>query len=472
MQHITGKPSFVLDAALLVFNIIIDISLLLSGAFLWFFILLIFTALPAARLIKTLRSGIVVNDRGVFGKIKKEQFRLEYHEISSVSMADEYNSKSLLIVSGYKSYIITIRNARAVRDAIAHNMAVLGTTPAPLPTPAPEAHARGRVTPTLSQKFNRTRKWILIIFLTSVVTFIPFGTDIPVPFSSLIAHFTSGLYGLFFGILVAVFYFVLWLLSKNRRFLIVVALIAVALETVFVIFAGILAGGLLIFLFVYVLPYSWVLFCLARGTSAWRKLRSAPQDETNMSRDILQNPGDVPASAPQSVSTPATPSLSQALYTNEYPSILMTDSLKQQIVEICRSGLIELDNKFRTFLIDKFYIFDGIPLQKLEKAVDSYASSLAHDEKAIFLYDNTLASSAKSGFILTSKCLHTKSDMEKATKSYIQNIDKVIDVDKNGITVEMDAGTYIIIRLSLDKQPKAAIIRILDETIRLLKSHL
>lgn len=135
MRYITGKPPIALDVVLLVVNIIIDISLLLSGRFIWFFILLIFTILPAGRLIRTLSSEVVVYNRGVYGKIKKEQFQLGYHEISSVSIADKDDNKNLLIVSGYKSYSIRIKNARAVRDAITYNMSVLNVTPAPMPSP-------------------------------------------------------------------------------------------------------------------------------------------------------------------------------------------------------------------------------------------------------------------------------------------------------------------------------------------------
>ena len=110
----------------------IDISFLLSEQYVWFFALLAFTVFPAVRLIRTLKSGIVVDNTGVSGKVKGEQFRFAYNEISSASMADDMNSKNLLIVSGYQSHSIRIRNARAVRDAIAHNMAVLGVTPAPM----------------------------------------------------------------------------------------------------------------------------------------------------------------------------------------------------------------------------------------------------------------------------------------------------------------------------------------------------
>ena len=139
MQHITGKPSIVLHVIVLAVNIIIDISFLLGGQFVWFFMLLIFTILPAIRLINALKNKIVVSDQGIYGQTKKEHFRLGYHEISSVSMADKDDGKNLLIVSGYQSYSIEIKNAQAVRDAIIHNMRVLNVTPASMPPTDPTA---------------------------------------------------------------------------------------------------------------------------------------------------------------------------------------------------------------------------------------------------------------------------------------------------------------------------------------------
>ncbi|MCL2842964.1 MAG: hypothetical protein FWE28_05780 [Oscillospiraceae bacterium] len=132
LVHISSKPSFIADLIILIINIFIDISLLLSGRFFWFFLLLFCTILPASRLIKTLRSGIVVGNAGIFVTIKKEKFQMAYHEISSVSITD---NRELLIVSGYQSRSIRIRNVRAIRDAISHNMEALAVAPAPMKTP-------------------------------------------------------------------------------------------------------------------------------------------------------------------------------------------------------------------------------------------------------------------------------------------------------------------------------------------------
>ncbi|MCL2368507.1 MAG: TMEM199/VMA12 family vacuolar ATPase assembly factor [Oscillospiraceae bacterium] len=322
LRHITGKPSFVADLIILIVNVIADISFLVTGRFIWFFALLIFTILPAARLIKTLRSGIVVSDTGVAGNIKKDRFQLGYHEISSVSMADVDNNKTLLLVAGYHSYSITIKNARAVRDAIAYNMAVLGVTPPPVRTPAD-----------------------------------PAPSEAPIPTPPPIA--------------------------------------------------------------------------------------------------------DAPHPTPISAADP--PPLAQVLYTDQRPAPVVTESLRQQIAEICR--------RETAGLLEKFYVLQEIPFEKLENAMNRYAPTLGGDETAIFLYDNTVGGSGKSGFLLTSKYLYTKSDLEKATKSDIRTISDVVDVKKNDITVEMDTGNYVSITLTTDDKKKAALITVLDETISLLNSQ-
>ena len=137
LQYISGKPSSIVDLILLIFNVLVVIIWLATGRWIAFIFFFVFTILAIVRLATTLSSGIVVNDTGVFGKIKKERFNLGYHEISSVSMADIDNTKNLLIVSGYNSYTVRISNATAVRDAIVHNMTVLGVAPSPINTPMP-----------------------------------------------------------------------------------------------------------------------------------------------------------------------------------------------------------------------------------------------------------------------------------------------------------------------------------------------
>jgi len=447
MQNITGTPPVVADAVFVIFNTLFSIWVFLTWDGIWFFAPLFFTILSVTNLVRTLNSGITVNDTGVSCKIKKQQFQLAYHEISAVSIADADNRKTLLIVSGYQSHSIRIKNANAVCAAIVHNMTVLGTTPAPLPTPA-----QGGIAPTLSQKINRTRKWILIIFLASMATFIPFGVGVPLPFASLIAYFVSDLFGLFFGLLIVTLYFVLWLLSKNRHFMIVVALIFVALETFWATYIGIISDGLFVFLFAYIFPNLWILFRLACGTSAWKKLRSIPCDELNTPSDILSSPNDV-------------------LYTGEQledPQFYIDDAHRNHILDIYA--------RERSTLPETFYAFDNIPSKKLENAKKSYATSLSGDEQVIFLYDDTIIGSAKSGFILTSKCLYNKSDATGAAKSYIKNIARITQATatkiRYAITIEMTTGSYTDFIVAAPQEKRTAIVCTLDKTIGLLKSHL
>jgi len=296
LQFISGKPSFVSDLLLLIFNIIIDILLLISGRLFLFFGLLVFTAIPAIRLINTLRSGVFVDNTGVSGKIKKEQFRYAYHEISSVSVDDQIDNKRLVIVSGYTSHSIRVGNARAVRDAISHNMALLGVTPTPMMTP-----------------------------------------------------------------------------------------------------------------------------------------------------------------------------LTNALHTTDYPAVEITEILKQQIINLYRH---EMTGKGR---IENFYVFEETPPVKLENAIKNYAQSIGSDEKVVFLFDASFGDSGKSGFVLTSKCLYVKDNLEKATKCYIKNVVKVTEIindkyDKDKITVELETGNYIKVTMSSGQDQKLAVMRVLDETIRLMNN--
>jgi len=136
LWNISGKPSFVTDNIIMSVSIVMGISFLLRGQSVGFFLLLIFIVVPVGRLITSLNNSIVADDTGIFGKIKREPFRLAYHQISSVGIASETDRKNLLIVSGCQTYSIRISNAYAVRDTILHNMAILELTPAPMETPA------------------------------------------------------------------------------------------------------------------------------------------------------------------------------------------------------------------------------------------------------------------------------------------------------------------------------------------------
>jgi len=128
LRHISGKPSFIADDIIIGISIITGILFLLRGQSVGFFLFLIFIVVPVGRWITSRSNSIVVDDIGIFGKIKREPFQLTYHEISSVgmSMINETDRTNLHIVSGCRAYSIRIRNAYAVRDAILYNMSLLG----------------------------------------------------------------------------------------------------------------------------------------------------------------------------------------------------------------------------------------------------------------------------------------------------------------------------------------------------------
>ena len=289
------------------------------------------------------------------------------------------------------------------------------------------------------------------MFLASVGSFllVASGGVIAMPFSSLIAFFVHRMDHWFVGALIIAAYFFLWLFLKNRHSFIIVALAFVALEILWAGVSGMLAGfgTVLVFLFLYILPYAWVLFCLIRGTIAWRKLPPVSPDET----------GKIQVS------------LTDVVYTGNAPAVEMNDSLRQRIVALYRREIAGTGG------VPNFYVFEEIPPKKLANAMNRYAPTMERGETVIFLYDGTIAGSGKSGFLLTTKCLYTKFDLEKATKSYVKNIAQVANPnehkhDRYKITVEMDTGNCVLLILSsAEWQQKAAIAHVLDETILLLK---
>ena len=135
--HVTGKPFLTWPIVGLCFNVLIDIWLLLAGSYFIFFIGLAFTALSILNLVMAARNTVTVHQTGVSGKVKKEQFQLTYQDISSVSISDNAHERTLLLVSGYHSWAVKIKNAQVVRDAIIYNMYVLGIQPTQIPPQNP-----------------------------------------------------------------------------------------------------------------------------------------------------------------------------------------------------------------------------------------------------------------------------------------------------------------------------------------------
>ena len=100
---------------------------------------------------------------------------------------------------------------------------------------------------------------------------------------------------------------------------------------------------------------------------------------------------------------------------------------------------------------------------------------MSDDEQVVFLYDDTVGGSAKSGFILTSKYLYNKSDGKKAAKQNIGNIAKISQLTASklryAITIEMVTGGNTDFITAVFKEKRTAMVHILDETISLMKNY-
>jgi len=121
-NHVFGRLSAKNEVFAVSLCIGVSILLFSTGQTYVLSVFFVFTIISFIRLIKTLRSGVLVDDTGVSGKMKKVKFRYAYHEISSVSTLDEAVGTSLILISDSQSHSLKIVNAQDVRDAISHNM--------------------------------------------------------------------------------------------------------------------------------------------------------------------------------------------------------------------------------------------------------------------------------------------------------------------------------------------------------------
>ncbi|MFK7804398.1 MAG: hypothetical protein AB8G95_22375 [Anaerolineae bacterium] len=71
------------------------------------------------------------------------------------------------------------------------------------------------------------------------------------------------------------------------------------------------------------------------------------------------------------------------------------------------------------FSDDSFYIKDNIPLNKLNNAINSYATDIMPDQ-VLILYDDTLFETAKKGVLLTKDSVHWKINQESGHCDYTE----------------------------------------------------
>lgn len=144
--------------------------------------------------------------------------------------------------------------------------------------------------------------------------------------------------------------------------------------------------------------------------------------------------------------------------------MLITDDLKNQIIQIHQQESRPFDGKF--------FLFEYIPPQKLINATNSYALSLRDDEAVIFLYDDTVAGSANDGFLLTNRRIYFKNFLETGSFVDIAAIDNI--TVKHGLLTSalyvnrIDSGAVSITLTDTNKKQKDGLLNVLNRTVELL----
>jgi len=136
-----------------------------------------------------------------------------------------------------------------------------------------------------------------------------------------------------------------------------------------------------------------------------------------------------------------------------------------------KSKIIELYMKEKT--VEKLFMFENAPFDKLRNATASYAQVMGNDEAVIFLYDDTVWGSSKDGFILTTKRLYKKNYLETAVFSDVSGIvDMSIryGVVSSNIDVKTLTGGFNITVTQTDKLICTTVFNMLKGAVALLKN--
>ena len=119
--------------------------------------------------------------------------------------------------------------------------------------------------------------------------------------------------------------------------------------------------------------------------------------------------------------------------------------------------------------IDKLFMFEDIPREKLQNAISSFAHTLSADETVIFLYDDTIRGSSKQGILLTTKYLYCESDVVS-----IPNINKM-EIKYGKVTakivIDMQTRSDMIVHIAQMKKPAESLFNLLNEAVHLLKKE-
>ena len=142
-------------------------------------------------------------------------------------------------------------------------------------------------------------------------------------------------------------------------------------------------------------------------------------------------------------------------------SVLISSELRSEINDIfMRPGPAE-----------RLYVFDNIPPKLLKNATESFAPKIGTDEAIILLYDDTLFSSGKDGFILTTKVLYYKNFTESSSAVKIENIIDMT-IERAGLQKNIIVNTsFSKLKINLTStQNKDAVFNVLNGVVGLFQS--
>ncbi|MCL2427419.1 MAG: hypothetical protein FWD05_13920 [Oscillospiraceae bacterium] len=333
--------------------------------------------------------------------------------------------------------------------------------------------------------------------------------------------------GFFMGVICASVYLVCWALSKRWRVFVVVAMILFMLDAVVLIFVTLISGEFLSFL-IDIAVCAWILYRLISGTIAFSSLNNISPEQLKLVQENISETEN--ADELNSALNNLIPAQTEVVYQNQntlyappnaycgncghhvtygakycgncgytlpymqrtetqsYIAAPIQGETPQHISPAVPGKLLytagqtyehqaQIDQYFKTQVIniyrygesiDRLYMFDDIPTDKLNSAIASFAPSVTNDETAIILYVNTSGKSKIDGILLTTKALYYKKDVAP-----IQSVDNLsiptTGVLRPSIVAKMLTRANIDIYVALSKKQTQALCDLLNQAITLMK---
>ena len=130
-------------------------------------------------------------------------------------------------------------------------------------------------------------------------------------------------------------------------------------------------------------------------------------------------------------------------------------------------------NLFQGAGVEKLFLFEQAPDDKLNNARESYASLMKDDEVFVLLYDDTVFGSANEGFLLTSSRLFQKNIAEQGAFINIANITDITVKHRlltSNVLVHSEMGALNMTLTESSSRKNDIVVHLLQRTIEILKN--